>query len=451
MLKNNNILLYTAGNESSIEIIKSINDLHGIVDINIYGAHYNLKSPIRTYLPASNVIKCLDPFDKNVTVEMVINDLIDIIKRYNIGMVYVTNCKLLNYMYLNHIFDADIPAYFPQNIANLEYCLYKDFLYGIQELEYMMPITYSPYVLNDTCNDEYVFKKPNFGSSGDGCEKISQERFLHIQQESIASPVDINYIYCEYLPGEEFTVDVYSNSNGTIINDFNIRVRDAIRDGITSYGYSTNNRYDEFKSLLEDIQKRLKIPNLWFAQFKEDKNGKLKLLEINCRVSGSIGITKAVNKDYIKQWFFDTYSDGKSTLHNPVIYGKYPNKIGTIVTRHLNNRKLNEKILLVDIDGTICTETRGSYSQAEPIQEAIDIVNKYYLLGYEIIYYTARGMKRFDNDVALVYQHYYELTKNQLQQWGAKYHKIIMGKPSGTYVDNDAARIHDLQTRLFVQ
>ena len=56
---------------------------------------------------------------------------------------------------------------------------------------------------------------------------------------------------------------------------------------------------------------------------------------------------------------------------------------------------------VVDIDGTICVpgETEDErYTGATPIQERIDKINKLYDEGNEIVYLTARGMGRFDQD-----------------------------------------------------
>ena len=61
-----------------------------------------------------------------------------------------------------------------------------------------------------------------------------------------------------------------------------------------------------------------------------------------------------------------------------------------------------------------------------------------------LIIHTARGMKRFNNDVALVYQNLYEMTLNQLKKWGVKFDKLIMGKPMGTYVDSDCKTMENL-------
>ena len=88
-----------------------------------------------------------------------------------------------------------------------------------------------------------------------------------------------------------------------------------------------------------------------------------------------------------------------------------------------------------DIDGTICTPTVGrDYHKAEPWQDRIKVLNKLYDEGNYIIYFTARAMGRFSG-----YSHsiaakkaeevLFELTKQQLDDWGVKYHELIMGKP----------------------
>ena len=57
--------------------------------------------------------------------------------------------------------------------------------------------------------------------------------------------------------------------------------------------------------------------------------------------------------------------------------------------------------------------------------------------GHGIIFHTARGMGTFKNDGKKAHEKYYDLTLNQLNNWGVRFHKLIMGKPSGDlYVDD---------------
>jgi len=97
----------------------------------------------------------------------------------------------------------------------------------------------------------------------------------------------------------------------------------------------------------------------------------------------------------------------------------------------------------VDIDGTICSPTVGrDYHKAEPWQDRIKVLNKLYDEGHYIIYFTARAMGRFANlphSVASVKakEVLYDLTKQQLEEWGVKYHELIMGKPHADYFIDD--------------
>lgn len=92
---------------------------------------------------------------------------------------------------------------------------------------------------------------------------------------------------------------------------------------------------------------------------------------------------------------------------------------------------MKEYPLIVDIDDTLlftaykdcekCNSRR--YGKAIPIQEEIDMVNKYYDMGRTIILWTGRNWDK------------YELTLLQLKEIGVKYHQLIMGKPQGEYID----------------
>jgi mannose-6-phosphate isomerase-like protein (cupin superfamily) len=90
--------------------------------------------------------------------------------------------------------------------------------------------------------------------------------------------------------------------------------------------------------------------------------------------------------------------------------------------------------LYIDIDGTICTNTKDNYEDASPIEERIAKVNKLYEEGNTITYWTARG-SRSGND-------YTDLTRKQLQKWGCKYNKLLFGKPSyDLYIDDKSHNV----------
>ena len=97
-----------------------------------------------------------------------------------------------------------------------------------------------------------------------------------------------------------------------------------------------------------------------------------------------------------------------------------------------------------DIDGTICTLTDGNYEEATPFLKRIEKINSLYESGNSVIYYTARGMGRYDNNGALAREEFWSFTVDQLKTWGAKFDKVILGKPAGdVYVDDKGVRDED--------
>ena len=95
------------------------------------------------------------------------------------------------------------------------------------------------------------------------------------------------------------------------------------------------------------------------------------------------------------------------------------------------------KIIYVDIDGTICTQTKD-YNTAEPIPHHIDKINKLYDEGNFIIYYSARGRISGTD--------WTELTLNQLKSWGCKFNELKMNHKLhyDLYICDKSKRIEEL-------
>jgi hypothetical protein len=97
-----------------------------------------------------------------------------------------------------------------------------------------------------------------------------------------------------------------------------------------------------------------------------------------------------------------------------------------------------------DIDGTICTLTDGEYGKAKPLKQRIEKINKLYGEGNTIVFHTARGMGRTDNNALMAHRLFFYLTETQLEDWGVKYHNLFMGKPSGDlYIDDKGVKDED--------
>jgi histidinol phosphatase-like enzyme len=81
---------------------------------------------------------------------------------------------------------------------------------------------------------------------------------------------------------------------------------------------------------------------------------------------------------------------------------------------------------MVDIDGTICSvvlnpDGSADYDQTQPHKDRIEKINQLFDAGHEITYWTARGSASgIDRS---------QLTRQQMYEWGAKYHELLFHKP----------------------
>jgi phosphatidate phosphatase PAH1 len=100
---------------------------------------------------------------------------------------------------------------------------------------------------------------------------------------------------------------------------------------------------------------------------------------------------------------------------------------------------------VIDIDGTICDKPEGKdYYDSMAKKDRIEIINKLYDEGHYIVYLTARGMGRYNNNAKLSESHLRHITELQLKEWGCKYHELFMGKPSGdVYIDDKGMNAND--------
>ena len=93
-------------------------------------------------------------------------------------------------------------------------------------------------------------------------------------------------------------------------------------------------------------------------------------------------------------------------------------------------------IYCFDIDGTLCTNTEGTYEDARPIPEVIARVNALHAAGHRILLQTARG--------ATTGIDWRAKTEEQLARWGGRYHGLYFGKPTADlYVDDKAVNVKE--------
>jgi len=118
---------------------------------------------------------------------------------------------------------------------------------------------------------------------------------------------------------------------------------------------------------------------------------------------------------------------------------------------------MRDKVIAFDLDDVICYRDNeqgnvNKYFSCKPYYDMIDLVNQCYDQGAHIVIYTARGMTSFSGNPHDIYHNLYELTKNQLDDWGVRYHKLAMGKLHyDLLIDDKAVSSYDVKGIKYIK
>jgi len=132
------------------------------------------------------------------------------------------------------------------------------------------------------------FVKPRLGAGSRGVAKI-------VRREDFAKqPKDGSALLQEYLPGEEFSVDVYVRRDGVVVGAVP-RERMKVDSGI-AVASRTVNVPEVIQSAIRTAE-IIGIRDVANVQFKRAADGVFKLLEVNPRFPGTLPLTAAAGID----------------------------------------------------------------------------------------------------------------------------------------------------------
>lgn len=125
-----------------------------------------------------------------------------------------------------------------------------------------------------------VFVKPDRGQGSQGAVRAQDRDALACALRGMAAP-----LICEYFPGEEYTVDCFSDRERGLL------FAGARRRARTRAGIAVHTRVEalpEARELAEAIAGELEFHGAWFFQLKRTADGTLGLLEVAPRIAGSM-------------------------------------------------------------------------------------------------------------------------------------------------------------------
>ena len=100
--------------------------------------------------------------------------------------------------------------------------------------------------------------------------------------------------------------------------------------------------------------------------------------------------------------------------------------------------------IVLDIDGTISLTSNGDYENAQVIQSTKAKLLAYQQQGFEIILYTSRNMRTYENNTGKINAKTTPVLIDWLEKNGIPFDELHIGKPwcgdQGFYVDDRAIR-----------
>lgn len=283
MIKKSNVLVFPCGAENALGVINALKynihfEIFGVTNRNDY-SEYVLDDAH------------LEVGDYSIGNADFIKRFNNLLKKHNIQYIIPTHDEIILFLaeHQNEICATVIAS--PVETCRVAFG-------KIDTMKVLAGEEYLPRTYSGIDNLEYpIFIKPNHGAGGKGTRLIkNREELLSIDN------ID-EFLISEYLPGNEFTVDCFTNRHGKLLF-VGPRTRERITTGI-SFRSRRIELTDEIKDIAESINSKLRFRGLWFFQLKKDKNNNYKLMEISVRCAGTMDLYRELGVNFSCLSLFD--------------------------------------------------------------------------------------------------------------------------------------------------
>lgn len=327
------VLIFPAGSEIGLEIFHSLKYSH---HVEIFGASGKNDHASYLYEPTHYVE---DPL-LYVQAPDFIDRLNALLRHFGIEFIYPTHDSVCNFL-AEH--QAELSASVITSCAETNrVARYKRLTY-----ERFSGFGFCPKVYRAPFRDLQfpVFLKPDDGQGGKGTFRADDQEELAFYLRR--SP---DLLVTEYLPGEELSVDCFSNFKGELLF-VGPRTRERVQMGI-SFRSTAVPASDELKAIAQALHDSVSLNGAWFFQVKLDCDGRWKLLEFAPRQASTMGLYRHAGINFALLSLFNA-------LEIPVEILK--NEYAVQLDRCLHNRfraDLSYRRVYVDFDETLIAEGR---------------------------------------------------------------------------------------------
>jgi len=207
--------------------------------------------------------------------------------------------------------------------------------------------------------DRYpIFVKPDKGQGSQGVH-IAYDR----GQVDRLLLEDDGYLVTEYLPGEEITVDCFSDRDRGLLFCQG-RQRTRTRSGISVHSITVHDKL--FGEYARAISARIAFHGAWFFQLKKDREGIFKLLEVAPRIAGTMALHRVKGVNFALLSIYEQERIPLTILENSV---------DVEIDRALVNRyshQVKYSAVYVDFDDTLILQDRVNTSLVAFLYQCIN-------------------------------------------------------------------------------
>ena len=144
-----------------------------------------------------------------------------------------------------------------------------------------------------------VIIKPTESQGAQGFMILESEEQLRYELSTRTA----EQVVCEYLPGEEYTIDCFTDRHGKL-RYASCRNRHRIKNGI-SVNSSLQEPEARVMEIAEIINAKMEFCGVWFFQLKKNLRGEYRLLECATRVAGTMCVERAAGVNLALLTVFD--------------------------------------------------------------------------------------------------------------------------------------------------
>ena len=282
MNKKTNVLVFPCGAESALEIHIALKDIMNMRLVGASGREDHGRMVYENYYGDF----------PNISEPEFIDKLNDLIEKESIDLILPTHDTVLVFMAKNA--DKIKTKVAVPGLRQAEICRSKKKIYDLFKDYDFCPIVF--HSIEDV--KEYpVYVKLDEGQGSKGAFILRDKKTFN----ELKDPE--NYVITEFLPGEELTIDCFTDRHGNL-QFVGPRIRKRVFDGVC-VNSETVEATEEIKAIGKIVSDQIGIRGSWYFQLKRDKNGKYKLLEASNKIAGNMNVFRGLGVNFPMLMVYD--------------------------------------------------------------------------------------------------------------------------------------------------